>query len=346
MSRLLVILLSLALPNVVIGAPEPDPLFQSAELLDITLTAPFDTIDDDRDKEQQYEGTLSYIDEAGQQVLLDVALSVRGNWRLDRRNCRYSPLWVNLKRGQLPGTLFENQNRLKLVVQCNRPNRYSDYVIRELKAYHLFSEVSDIDFDTRLVNVTFADSERPGDSRTQLAFFIEHQNRLAERFGFDDVELYEVPRDELHPLQSTVMALFMYMLGNTDFSMIRGPGGEECCHNAKMLVNDLGEYLLIPYDFDASGFVDATYAPEPDPRFNLRSSRSRLYRGFCVPPEILEQAIGLFQESREQMMAILSDTTYQSQRSVNRISAYVEDFFEILDNPRKVRREFVRDCRG
>lgn len=345
MRRLPFILLFFVFAGVVTGAAESDPLFNSDELLDITLTAPFDRIDDDRDKELQYDGTLSYVDESGQQVDLDVELSVRGNWRLDRRNCSYAQLWVNLKRGQLPGTLFEDQNRLKLVVQCSRPNRYSDYVIRELKAYHMFSELSDIYFDTRLVNVNFTDDERPNYSRTQLAFFIEHQNRVAERSGLDDVELYEIPRVELHPLQSTVMALFMYMLGNTDFSMIRGPGGEECCHNAKILVNDLGEYLLIPYDFDASGYVDATYAPDPNPRFNLRSNRSRYYRGFCVLPEVLNEAIGVFQESRQRMMAILGDTNYMSQRSVNKISGYVEDFFDILDDPRKVERELVEDCR-
>ena len=141
------------------------------------------------------------------------------------------------------------------------------------------------------------------------------------------------------------MALFMYMIGNTDFSMIRGPGGEECCHNAKLLVNDLGEYFVIPYDFDASGYVDTTYAPDPQPEFNLRSNKSRLYRGFCVPPEVLNEAIGVFQESRQRMMTILGDTSYMPQRSVNRISGYVEDFFEILDDPRKVEREIEEDCR-
>lgn len=345
MCKLPLILLCCVLPGVLIAAAESDPLFRSDELLDITLTAPFDTIDDERDKDLQYDGTLSYTDESGQLVVLDVEFSVRGNWRLDVRNCSYSQLWVNFKRRQLPGTLFENQNRLKLVVQCNRPARYSDYIVRELKAYQLFGEVSDTYFDTRLVNVSYADSERPNDRRVQLAFFIEHQNRLAERSGFDGVEIYEISRNELHPLQSTVLALFMYMLGNTDFSMIRGPGGEECCHNGKMLVDAAGEYLVIPYDFDASGYIDTTYAPAPDPRFNLRSSRIRYYRGFCVPPEVLNPAIAVFQESRERMMAILGDTSHMSQRSVNNIVRYIEGFFEILDNPRRVQREFVRDCR-
>ena len=50
MSRLPFILLCFLLPGVAIGAAEADPLFNSDELLNITLTAPFDRIDDDRDK--------------------------------------------------------------------------------------------------------------------------------------------------------------------------------------------------------------------------------------------------------------------------------------------------------
>lgn len=346
MCRQLPIILSLLLTNVASAAVAPDPLFQSKEILEITLTAPFDTIDDDRDKDQQYDGTLSYTDAAGQTVMLDVQLSVRGNWRLERRNCKYSQMWVDLKRGQVEGTLFENQNRLKMVVQCRDPGHYADFLIRELKAYQIFGELSEINFDTRLLNVSYADSVRPNDSRTHLAYFIEHKDRLAERLGYDEVDLNEIPREQLHQQQSTMVALFMYMLGNTDFSMIRGPDGEECCQNAKTLVNDLGEYLLIPYDFDASGFVDATYAPQPDPRFNLRDSKIRLYRGFCVPEEVLNESIAVFHESREQIMTILADASHVTQRSANRVARYIEGYFGILDNSRKVTREFVNGCRA
>lgn len=345
MNRLASYLLCIVMPNIVAAAAGPDPLFRSDEVLDITLTAAFDTIDDERDKDLGFDGTLSYIDESAQQVLLDVELTVRGNWRLDRRNCVYSQLWVDLKRNQLPGTLFENQNRLKLVVQCRSPNRYSDYVIRENKAYRMFSELTDIHFATRLVNVTYADSERPNNSRTHLAYFIEHQKRLASRFDLDEVELNEVSQDVLQPQQSTVVALFQHMIGNWDFSMIRGPQGEECCQNAKMLVNAAGEHLVVPYDFDSSGYINATYAPEPEPALGIRHSRIRVYRGFCVPPEDLQRAIAVFQNSRESMLAILGDTTYMSQRSVNNTEKYIGEFFEILSNPQRVEREFVQNCR-
>ena len=89
MNRLL-LLLSLALPGSLQAAvAEPDLLFQSSEMIDITLSAPFALIDSERDKEKQYQGTLSYTDESGQHVVLDAGFQVRGNWRLQKKNCNY-----------------------------------------------------------------------------------------------------------------------------------------------------------------------------------------------------------------------------------------------------------------
>lgn len=329
-----------------IYAAETDPLFQSSEQLAITLTADFSEIDDERNKETEYPGQLSYVDASAGEVVLDVKLRVRGNWRLDKRNCSYPPLWVDLDRSQVAGTLFENQNRIKMVAQCRRVNRYADYVYKELQAYQIFSELSDYHFDTRLLNVSFVTPERDNPIRIQPAFFIEHQNRLADKYGFGEATAHETPSNELDQLQSTLLALFMYLIGNTDFSKLEGANEEECCHNAKQLRDSAGKYITIPYDFDASGFVDTTYAPEPHPSFDLRNNRQRLYRGFCVADEIMSEAVEIFQNKRAQIMAIVSEDPVVSQRSTNRNIRYVNGFFETLDDPGDFERAFIRNCRG
>ena len=205
--------------------------------------------------------------------------------------------------------------------------------------------MSELNFDTRLLNVTYIDSEDPDSVRTHPAFFIEHQNRIAERFTYTEVETNTVDRSELNPLRSTLVAMYMYLIGNVDFSMIQGPEGEECCHNAKQFQNASGEYFPAPFDFDASGFVDASYATEPDPRFNLRSNRSRLYRGFCVDPAVLDAAVQIFQTKRERITAIVTDAPNIAARATNRNTRYVGDFFEVLDDARDFEKAFVRSCR-
>ena len=325
---------------------EPDALFQSSAPLDITFEAPFAQIDRDRDKEVEYDGILRYVDADGVEVRLDVGLEVRGNWRLRKDNCRYSQLWVDLKRGQTPNTLFAEQNRLKLVVQCRGQARYRDYLAKEQQLYEVFANLSDIHFDTRLVNATYVDSEDPDSSRTHLAFFIEHQRRLRERFEMEEVELNSISHTDLDPLQSSLVGLFMYQIGNTDYSMIESPEDDECCHNTKLLVAETGRYFPIPYDFDGSGFVDASYAGMPNPAFGIRNNRSRAYRGFCFETEQLNAAVARIIAGRDNINATISDTSHISDRTANRSISYMEDFYEILENQRSFQRQIVDECRG
>ena len=324
----------------------PDPLFQSDTPLNITFEAPFDQIDRARDKEAEYDGIMRYVEADGTEVVLDVGLEVRGNWRLRKENCNYSQLWVDLKRGQTPNTLFAEQNRLKLVVQCRGSDRYRDFLAKEQQLYKVFSNLSDIHFGTRLVNATYIDSEDPDSSRTHLAFFIEHQRRLKDRFGMDDVELNNIPYQELDPTQSILVGLFMFQIANTDFSIIRAAEGDECCHNAKLLVDESGRYYPIPYDFDSSGFVDASYAAPPGPTIGVRNNRTRKYRGFCYDSESLDAAVERISAERENTFAIISDTSHISDRTAGRSTRYMEDFYEVLENPRQFQRKIIDDCRG
>jgi hypothetical protein len=325
---------------------DPDPLFQSNSPLNITFEAPFAQIDRERDKEAEYEGVMRYVDADGLEVRLDIGLEVRGNFRLQKSNCRYSQLWVDLKRGQTPNTIFAEQNRLKLVVQCRAQDRYKDYLAKEQQLYETFENLSDLHFGTRLVNATYVDSENPSSSRTHLAFFIEHQRRLKDRFDMKEVELNNISYRDLDPAQSSLASLFMYQIGNTDFSMIRAPEGDECCHNVKLLSDGAGRYFPIPYDFDASGFVDASYAAPPNPTMGIRNNKTRKYRGFCVEPEQLNAAVAQINSERDNTIAIISDTSYVSERTANRSVRYMEDFYEDMNDERRYQRNIIGDCRG
>ena len=332
------------LPNIPFAAEPADPLFANQEPLALQLNGPFERIDNERDKEQEYEGSISYVNENGDTVTLDAEFSVRGNWRLQKQNCAYSQLWVNLKRGQVPGTLFENQNRLKLVVQCRRQDRYGDLIQKEYLAYKLFEELSDIHFDTRLVDATYQDSEE-GDTRSHRAFFIEHQNRIADRFGLEEVEDNTVAIDSLDAEQATRTALFMFMLGNTDFSLRSGPEGEECCHNAKLFRSAGGKLFPVPYDFDASGFVDAPYAPDPAPSLGISSNKRRVYRGYCAHQATVPGIVAEARQSQQASLALF-DAAGLEGRAARSTRNFLLDFYELLEDEEDVEDDIVQQCRG
>ncbi len=324
---------------------EPDPLFRESGALAITLSGPLSEISSQRNKDREYPARLSYTDAAGSLISLDATIQARGNWRLLRENCRYPPLWVDLRRSQTAGTLFENQNRLKLVVQCGRGGRYADYLVRELQLYEMFSLLSPYHFDTRLLNVTYVE---PDGSilREHPAFFIEHQNRIADRLEMSEVELNQVSNLELDPLQATLSTLFMYFVGNVDFSIIEGMDGEECCHNAKLLQGASGRYFPIPYDFDGSGFVNTNYAPPPHPSFRIRSNRQRYYRGFCVSDEVFNEATNRFNALQQDFVAIVGDQKGLSDRSTSRTLEYMDAFYDTLNDRQLLQRQILNRCQG
>jgi len=60
----------------------------------------------------------------------------------------------------------------------------------------------------------------------------------------------------------------------------------------------------------------------------------------------MENNLAKFKEVREAINTIVSDTIFVSSRVANRFLDYVDDFYEIIDDPRKLRSEISEECRG
>ena len=320
-----------------------DPLFNSDEPLAITLTGPFKTLDKQRDKSAEYEvGSLSYAGPDGP-INIETRYTPRGNFRLEKENCSHAQLWLNLKKKQTKKTVFANQNKLKLVVQCKDSSRYQSYLRKEYQAYRMLNLITEASYRVRWLTVTYQDlnGKKP---RTQAAFLIEHKSRVADRLNLDTVDAERIGRTELDPDHATRAALFNYFVGNADFSMIAGQEGS-CCHNAKLFrVDDESPYIPVIYDFDSSGYVDAPYAITPA-KLGLRNVRQRLYRGFCTDPEVLDGALDEFRVERESILAIAAETDYMSKRNARKGVSYLEDFYDVIDDPKRLKKKIIEVCR-
>ena len=127
----------------------------------------------------------------------------------------------------------------------------------------------------RLARVTYADAEDDDDPVVRYAFFIEEPEAMAERLGALYLEMRQASARNFGPEQAVRVSVFQYMVGNTDWSMVR-------FHNVEVLQNSEGVYVPVPYDFDWTGLVSPRYA-RPDERLGISTVRQRLYRGFCRP---------------------------------------------------------------
>ncbi len=132
--------------------------------------------------------------------------------------------------------------------------------------------------------------------------------------------------------------MFSYLVGNADFSLIASREGS-CCHNAKLFQeDDDGNYLPVVYDFDSSGFVSAPYA-SPPAKLKLRSVRDRLYRGYCVEEDVFESVLSKFHDQRGALLDIANEPEALGKRTAKRAVSYLEDFYEVIDDPKKLKRE-------
>jgi hypothetical protein len=322
---------------------EPDPLFQSNETLDIRIAAPFSAIMRERDSGEEFDGKLQYTNEAGETTEIDVGIRTRGRYRMQQRICSFAPLRLNFKKSQTKDSLFHKQDKVKLVTHCsNYSRRYEQSVLREFLAYRILNELTDISFHTRLLRVTYVDTDNGDAELIRYGFIIESVERLAKRLDLRPITVARLSPVDLQPAHTNLISVFQYLIGNTDFSPVTGSQGV-CCHNTTPVGKEDGLVYSVPYDFDQSGLVNALYA-SPNPRFKLRSARQRLYRGRCSGNQYLDASLDLFEQKREAIIALVREQPGFDRASLRSTTDFVDLFFDTIASPRKVQSRLVKKC--
>ena len=109
-----------------------DPLFDTHDVLELTLIGPFNEMARDRDDEpEERPGELRFTDRDGQLKSLPLQLKPRGHSRRDRDVCAFPPLRFNLDKSENSSTEFAKQNKLKLVTHCRSSESWQKYVLKE-----------------------------------------------------------------------------------------------------------------------------------------------------------------------------------------------------------------------
>lgn len=341
-TRLMLVILALASASA--GFAADAPLFRHDETLQVVLEFPLRALLKQKESKSTVSGTLRYVDPDGTSIALDVGVSTRGNSRLEQ--CRYPPLGINFKKHQVADTLFAGQNKLKLVTLCRDTRDYRRYLYQEYALYQAYNLLSDYSFRVRMLDVVYRepDGRQPKDALP--AFFIESDHEVATRLDMTRVgsRLIEVSR--LEAMHLSILTLFQFMIGNTDWSVQKGPGSEDCCHNGKVIgpPDARAPLFVIPYDFDQSGLINASYAL-PSESLPIRSVRQRLYRGFCSTNSLLDTTIELFNERRSGIEEVLADQS--AGRSAGKAALnYLDGFFLIVNDPKKKKKQLLDRCRS
>jgi hypothetical protein len=319
-------------------AAEGRRLFQSADPLRFTLTADFRAVNKERDpaSTRRFPAVLQIAGDDGEGRSIPVNLRTRGHFRLMARNCSFVPLRVEFPRHEAEGTVFEGAGTLKLGTHCEGDQEYEQYTLREYLAYRIFNLLTPRSFRARLAKATHVDSTSGKTLATRYAMFIESEADVARRLEGRIVPLPRTLFRNLDPETLTLMMLFEYLIGNTDFSIF-------ALHNVRLVQDQARVLYPIPYDFDFSGVVNAQYAV-PGRQLHIETVRDRLYRGPCRSVEELRPFLAAFRARKADVMATVDAVPDLDKDSRRKTREYLEDFYRTIDRSGSLKSQLLDKC--
>jgi hypothetical protein len=323
---------------VVWGSSPAADMFAQDQPLTLSLSGPFSQLFSDREGSEYRSFELGF-DGAVQQV----SIRLRGNSR--RRVCDFPPLRLDFSDATAEQAGFPGQGRLKLVTHCRNHPRGEQDLLEEFLAYRILNVLTDFSLRVRLLHLTYLDhsGRLPASASPRYGFVLEPVDALARRVGSEAVDMPGVPLGGYDLEHAALMYVFQYLIGNTDWSLLRADEDPSCCHNLELFVSE-GQVVLVPYDFDLSGLVNARYA-FPDPGLGIRRVTQRLYRGICTEREILQRAVRTTRAKRDEILDLVHTLPGLEPGNVKKAEKYIERFFDQADDEGELIELFERRCR-
>jgi len=334
----LALLATFALPVAATG------LFDDETELAIVLEFPVREMLRHKEAKKPLPATLHYVDETGQRISLPLQVRARGNTRL--QICVFPPIRLDFKSKESAGTLFAGFPKLKAVTQCKRSRRYADYVRLEQSIYRIFNVLTPVSFRTRMLSISYRDTDGWIAPFTAAAFLIEEIDDVAARNDMRLIRRRHLDVADVNAAETNLLELFQYLVGNTDWSAYHpSDGRDECCHNGRTLQPEgvSGGVVLVPFDFDYAGLVNANYAV-PHPKLHISSVRKRVYRGVCANNGHVAASIERLRQARARIEALFSGGGLSSRARQSALS-YIESFYDIIEDEHEVKRRIYDDCR-
>jgi hypothetical protein len=317
------------------------PLFASLDPIEVVIRADFKAVQRDRDLKSKklYPGTLAIVKDGTPGSPIPIQLRTRGNVRRNPRLCEFAPLRLEFPKDKVQGTVFEGQGTVKLGTHCQSDSVFQQYMLKEYLANRLLNTLTPQSLRARLARVTYADTDPGKKPYTKFGIFYEDADDLAKRMEARELPVPRQMFQYLDPDSLLFMSLFQYMIGNTDYSIL-------VLHNVIMLDDAKGVRHPVPYDLDYSGLVNAHYAA-PVKELGITSVRDRLYRGPCRPENVVQAALQPFRDKQAELLALPASLEPLGLDDGQRKNAekYLNEFFELISRPDKVKRTFVTDCK-
>jgi hypothetical protein len=304
------------------------------------MQADFKTVFSVKDDSTYFPASLTLADNDGQVKTIGIEIRTRGVTRRKSEVCRFPPLRLEFPKKEVKNTPFEGQKTLKLVTHCDNAGHYEQNTILEYLIYKAYNILTDSSFQVRPAEIGYIYAGKKTDTIQKFGFFLEREKHLAERLQGIELEIERIHPDRMDPFQTCLVDMFQYMIGNTDYSIYQ-------VHNI-ILVSDSARRLTlipVPYDFDWSGLVSATYAV-PNPMMHTSDVTERVYRGLWRQPETVYEVIDLFNQKKTEIYQVFEDSEFLDAGEKKKAISYLDQFFWMINDERSVKTVFFDNARS
>ena len=253
---------------------------------------------------------------------LGVDITVRGRYR--RRTCDMPPILLQFDKDLLRQAGLNTHNDYKIVTPCTEGEEGQDAIVREALAYDLYRILDpEASFRTQLLTITYHNTA-DGTSKSSYGIMIEDTDELKDRLDSDNCEeCYNQPLSTYTNAES--VALFQYMIGNPDYSTMLG-------RNLKLMQDDAGRITAVPYDFDFSGLVNASYGRTTHPDQKSMTDRVFVWEFETLPNMLVASDTFAFLEV--EFLETVDTYDHLSDKSKREITRYLKGFFRDLKHDR------------
>ncbi len=298
-------------------------LFLSDDYTELNMTFDFKKLDELKKTDEYMPASLELDVPHNAVRNWDIEIKARGRYR--RRICDFPPIKLKFDKNDLAEGGYKKDNDMKLVTHCIDDYSGKENVLREFLTYKLYEIYSDRYFRTQLLKVNYFDSESKKKMKG-IGILIEDNETVERRLnGKVCDECYSIAHDSFYVDNLHITALFQYMIGNADWSMAM-------VRNVEMMKGEeQDKYFMVPYDFDFSGLVNASYAV-PNTNYNQTSIRDRIYLAPCENINELKPYVEYFKSKKDEVLEYIKNFKELSAFSRRDITGYINSFYDSLED--------------
>jgi hypothetical protein len=300
------------------------------DVVELTLTANFDSLLNNRNSEEYLPASFAFENEKGVQNAYQIKVKTRGKFR--RRICDFPPLKLKFSKDELEAAGFSDMNELKLVTHCAGDKlEGNEQVLREFLIYKMYNELTPISFRVQLAKITYRDSSGKNKKVTRWGFLIEDDEELEARRVGHICECMGQGKDSLQATHERMVSLFQYMIGNVDwdYQMLR---------NVKLLRTADEKLIPVPYDFDFSALVNASYA-RISADLGQQNIRERFFLGMASSADEIFSTISYFKSKKEALYKLLWNFKYLNDEARAEMAGYLDSFYLIIEDKARAQTE-------